>query len=265
MTKNVTFSPRTPILGNMSDDFESKEMDETPARDPFCRSNPRSFINLIPDGMAAHILTAHQARPEFFGLTERELYKKLRSLGKTPDPTDNRLRLQFWQQYDASQASGKMLKINMIAVVQGICQPNFFYERYLRQPEKVAWLVTMPVDYDTYLKEALQFGMEQLREVLELDHTLPNGKIDVKLLELKAKITFALDARKNGGVIQRVEQKQMNLNISTSDKAVAQAALGGTMEDMEKRLRQLEREEKKLLSHKGEIDSERTEKEVASE
>jgi hypothetical protein len=99
--------------------------------------------------------------------------------------------------------------------------------------------------------------MEQLRDVLELDHVLKNGKIDTKLLELKAKITFALDARKNGGIIQRVEQKQMNLNISTSDKKVAQAALGGTMEDMEKRIRQLEKEERKLLGLKDDSTPER--------
>lgn len=242
----------------MSDDFEPTEMGENLPSDPFGRSRPRSFINLVPSAIQVLFLQAFQKRPDLFGLAERDLYKKLRNDNKTPDPTDNRLRLQFWQQYDSAQAASKT--INMSQVVAGICPIDYLYNKYLKHPERVAWLICMPVAYDTYLTEALQFGMEQLREVLELPHTLSNGKIDVKLLELKAKITFALDARKNGGIVQRVEQKQMNLNIHTNDKAVAQAAMGTSMEDMQRRIKQLELEERKLLGLK-----ESREKEVTDE
>jgi hypothetical protein len=216
--------------------------------DPFQRDSPNAFINLLPHGAAVQILAAYKAKPELFGLTERQLYKLLKDKKARPDPTDNRLRLQFWQEYDIACQTRK--RMFMGRVTAGVCNENYLYEKYMSKPERVAWLTCMPATYDTFLTEALHFGMEQLRDVLELDHVLKNGKIDTKLLELKAKITFALDARKNGGIIQRVEQKQMNLNISTSDKKVAQAALGGTMEDMEKRIRQLEKEERKLLGLK---------------
>lgn len=232
----------------MSEIMPSQEMDETPVHDPFNRTNPRSFINLVPTVVQARIFEAYQKAPDLFGVPERLLYKVLRSNQKTPTPEDNRLRLQFWQQFDIAQLTQK--NMNMEHVCVGVCQREYLWHRYMLMPHKVAWMCTMPTTYDTYLTEALAFGLEQLRDVLELDHQLPNGKVDTKLLELKAKIVFALDARKNGGIVQRVEQKQMNLNISTTDRAVAQAALGGTMEDMEKRLKQLEKEERKLLQLK---------------
>lgn len=206
----------------------------------------RAVVNLVSHEVQAAMLAAAHKSPEYFTLDEKTLYKRLKEEGYQPTPTDNRLRLSFWLEYDRAQASGKGMVISNI--LAGICTRDYFYGPYLSKSYKVAWILCPPTDYVTKISEALDFGLDQLREVLDLPILDEKGRINVKLGELKAKIVAMLDARKHGAVVQRVEQKNMNLNIATSDNQVAKMALSGTMEDLQKRMKELERRERQILN-----------------
>lgn len=202
------------------------------------KANTRSVVNIVPGRVRTAIEEAYFECEELFKMDERDLFKHLRSLEKTPSPTDNRLRLKFWVEYDRVQASGEA-KMNMTAVLASVCHQEYFFGKYLGQPHKVAWLLCPPTGYMVKAEEALEFGLEQLRDILEQPHIVA-GKVDTKLGELKAKIVGMLDTRVKGAPIQ----KNLNLNVSTSNEAVAKAAAAETMETLDRRLKELQNRER---------------------
>lgn len=213
--------------------------------DPWNRQNEKSVINLVNQSTAAKIEKAYAKRPELFGLDERTLWKMLKEERKLPNATDNRLRLSFWQLYDQVQA-GNARDISNTKLSAGICSPEFLVQEYFKHPEKVAWLLTPPASYTVLLQEGLQFGLEQLREILELDNfemdREGNLKPNVKVMELKTKIVMMLDQRLNGSVVQRIEQKSLNLNVS--DNQVKKLSEFNTMQEIEDALEKLRKRDR---------------------
>lgn len=198
-------------------------------------TNDRSIVRLVPNTVSESITQHSFEKPELFDKDEHELHKYLREQNRTPTATDNRLRLKFWTEYDRAMSRGEKA-MNMVNVLAGVCSRELFYGHYLRNPHKVAWLLCPPTGYMVKAEEALEFGLEQLRDILNQPHTI-GGKVDTKLGELKAKIVMMLDTRVKGAVVQ----KQMNLNVNTSNESVAKAAAAGTMEDLQRQLLDLER------------------------
>lgn len=201
------------------------------------KDNPRAIVNLVP-GVVKEKFEQHVfEHPEYFDEDERDLLKMLREANKTPSPVDNRLRLRFWMEYDYCQTY--MSKgIDISRVIAGICSREYFYTKYLRQPSKVGWLLCPPSAYMLKAEEALEFGLDQLRDILEQSH-LAGGKVDTKLGELKLKIVALLEPRVRGAVVQ----KSMNMHaVSASPaaaQAVAQSLAGPSMEQLERRRRSL--------------------------
>jgi hypothetical protein len=197
------------------------------------KDDKNAVINLVPVPLAKAIDEALFTTGELFHKDERVLWKELRSREQTPTPMDNRLRLKFWVEYDRCLATGSRQMI-MANVVGGICSRELFYYHYLKYPHKVAWLVCPPTDYMTKASEALEFGLEQMRDILDMPHATA-GKLDAKLAEIKLKIIALLDARVRGAVVQ----KTLNVNASVGDvKRVAEA---NSVEELEKQLKELRR------------------------
>jgi hypothetical protein len=196
------------------------------------------MINLVPGAVQDAMLAAHAAAPDLFGLDEQRLYRVLRERGEQPTATDNRLRILFWREYDIAQQSGK--KISMGAVWGPICHQNYFYSTYLKRPSCVAWLLTMPVAYETKIKEMLEFSLGQMREILEMDNIDAKGRPNVKLMELKAKIHALVELRERGAVVQKVEQKSLSVSTTATAKELADMTRENSMEDIDRRIKELE-------------------------
>jgi hypothetical protein len=204
-------------------------------------SNPDSVVSLVPPKLGERFRLAFEKRPDLFGLDEKALKKKLMAEESTPNLTECRLRIAFWMEYDRAHSSGRRIYLNL--VYGGICLAETFHA-FMGFPEKVAWLLNPPATYAKKMEEALDYGLEQLREILDLPNTDSKGRLNPKLMELKAKIVEMMDRRVKGSVVQRVEQKNMNLHIGTTDKQVAHAMLGTSMEEVEKRIKELERRDR---------------------
>ena len=178
-------------------------------------SNPKSVINLVPEKMRERMHEALWSRGDLFELDEQDLFKRLRKDGIQPTATDNRVRLKFWVEYDRVHQHGyKSMVIDQI--VSNVCSREYFDKFYLRRAEKVAWLLCPPVDYATKATEALAFGLEQMREVLEMNHWMANGKIDYKLLEAKIKVFKMLDDRLQGQAVQRIEERSVQVKLAST-------------------------------------------------
>lgn len=200
----------------------------------------RSILNLVPTKISEKISLAREAKPELFERDERELRKEV-----LPTPTDNRLRLAFWNEYNRAQSESNAMKMN--AVYAGVCSAQYFHDSYLQRPEHVAWLLCPPAAYQTIMEEALMFGIDQLRDILEMSVVAKNGQINVKLGELKAKIVAMLDLRVKGAVMT----KNVNLNLNAEGN-VKKAVESNSMEDVDRRIAELE-----MLARSNERDNER--------
>jgi hypothetical protein len=227
------------------DDRSSLESHEDQAVDLFNRADSRALINMVSPETQAAMLRAASLRPDLLGLDEDDLWQKLKEEAKIPNATDNRLRLQFWLEYDEACNEGR--RMMMKKVYGSICQTIVFH-RMLERPERVAWLLTKPAGYEHQLKEALSFGMKRIRDILQTNPTDVDKKDRHRLLELQTKIAFALDQRVNGAFVQKIEQKNMNLNINTDDKELARHIQNGNIDDLNRRLADLERRERKALN-----------------
>ncbi len=96
-----------------------------------------------------------------------------------------------------------------------------------------------PVGYAAKVHEALEFGIEQLRDILEAPHKV-GGKIDTKLGELKLKIVMNMELR----------EKIISAHLSGKQAvdAVKNATTGPSMEDLDKRIKAAQERQKKLLN-----------------
>lgn len=209
------------------------------------KENPRSVINLAGDLLRSRITESMRLRPDLFRKTEKDLKKDCK-----PTPTDTRIRLAFWNEYNRVQESGAE-KIDTAAIYSGVCTKQLFYYDYLMEPRKVAWMMCPPANYLVALNEMLLQGQNKLREILDAEVVDSKGKVDTKVGELILKIYLAVENRVKGTTITRTEVrgeiKSMNLHAplppGLDQAGVAKAALsaqvGETMEDIEEQLRKL--------------------------
>ncbi len=205
-------------------------------------NNPRSVLNLVTPAMREALAELTHTHEEYFNIDESDLYKLLRANGYTPTPLDHRLRLQFWNEYHRVQAKGDA-QMNVSNVVLGLCSRELFYARYLKNPHKIGWILCPPTGYMTKTNEALEFSIDQMREILDLPiqavgkDGVAYGKIDTKLATLKIKIFEVLHAIVKGAPVQR------NLNVNVTHKEMDAAA--SSDEDLMKQLHELEVRERR--------------------
>ena len=69
----------------------------------------------------------------------------------------------------------------MMRVIAGICTYEYFHRRYMKTPSKVAWLLCPPTGYVVKTNEALEFGLEQLQDILDQPMSSPVEKWTQKL------------------------------------------------------------------------------------
>jgi hypothetical protein len=211
--------------------------------------NPRALQNLLNRKIREHLMDHLKNKPEYFNQDEHTMWTMLKRQKAKPNPTDHRLRIKFWMEYEyCMQYHCKSIDISR--VVAGVCSRDFFEQRYVTNPFKMAWLITPPVDYMVRATEALDFGMEQLRDLLAYDHKLKNGRADVALGKLKQSIVAMLEARVKGLNVQKSMSVVAVTANESSTMKVANAIVQPTIASIEERLRVI-RQENKLAKNGG--------------
>ena len=218
----------------------SNDTEQQLVEDPFNRTSEIAIINLVPPAIQDAILKAHAARPDLFGLEEYELERILEkestgSLITGMSGTDNAIRMKFWLEYDMAQAEGRKMK--MLFLTAGVCDPVYLYKTLIKNPRKVAWILTRPASYESTTEEMHLFALKRLRKTLEQD-PMRHGKFDSRLADQQVKIFLALDARVKGAVVQ----KTLNVHSTVTSKPLtAEEAARSPREQLERRLEELER------------------------
>lgn len=231
--------------------------DQCVAVDVFDTDSVYSLINLVDDGLRDQLLEASQKRPELFGVDEAAL---LEQLGK-PSNLDILLRESFWNEYDRAQAEGG--RMVPAKVYTGICLKET-YQRCVRNPSRLAYLVCRPLNRTASLQAAYHRGMECVQRIFDLPLYDGEGKLNLKVAELQLKTFNLVDIRLHGAPTQRIEEKRMSLNFNSSDKELGHIAIDGTMEQITQRIRELEKRDlisrnipvvelKPILPEEGEV------------
>lgn len=228
-------------------------VDPEPTANDLDTGNPRSVLNLLTPGIRAPIRKAMEERAYLFQMDEHELWRSLGKLKSQPGPIDNRLRLAFWNEYNRAQAD--MDTMRGVNIYSGICTHQHFTERYLKCPEKVAWLMCPPTSYEVALEEALQFGIDQLRDILALPVKDKKGKVNTSLASLKERIIARLDERKHGATVQRSINVSVQKNAS-DDKKIQEILLTNNMDEIQRRIRDLDKRDRLAPKQDVEVQSE---------
>jgi hypothetical protein len=204
--------------------------------------NPLSLVNLTRSSKIFDKIREiqHGEHADIFDFPERELKKELlRRFSYRPSVEENRLRLSFWTEYDNALRESRQILLDRVwgPVMP---QPAFYY--LMRNISPLAWMFCPPSNFDQFLDEAVQFGLNRLRDYLDIDPVDPvTGRLNLKLMELQAKIVTQLELRKHGGITQRIEQKTQNLHAHIGRKGDDIDSL--PLEEIEKRIALLEKKE----------------------
>jgi len=158
-------------------------------------------------------------------------------------PTLRRLKISLWDQYRRTVDQNAKY-ISPTAVCENICSLTFWKVYVVRVPEVLAWLFHPPTSFDIKAEEALDFGIDRLREEIltaPLYSTNPDGSRgafnkDNASVVLNA-IKF-LDARVKGSPLQRIEQKSLHLhkNADNMQKGITRDELNQELDSLRQRL-----------------------------
>ena len=190
--------------------------------------DPLSVINLVSDRLKRQLLYLSQSdKSHLLLLAESDLYKALDRLNQRPNATDNRLRINFWFEYDRCHAEGKGPMVTT-HITARVCSRELFYHSYIKDMGRLSWMLCPPATYTNRMQEALNFGVDSLREILELPPEKFNSKVKFAVtakLKIIDGLKNLLDGTKRKSGYQSPEAKALYqkeneefIRIATSNK-----------------------------------------------
>jgi len=196
---------------------------------------------------------------EYLLMTENELANKIK-----PTYVDRGLRVSFWREFERALAThrqnGAPKKITCTMIFQGFCSYQYFYDKFLKDPLRLAWMLTPMLDYQERLEVILSGLHEKLYEISDIEiYKLKTGRngtckreIHIPAAKLVMEAIKMIEDRVLGTAIQRTSQTNKNLNISGK---IEKEAIKVLPSDVDKRIAELE---KKLANPviEGAIESE---------
>lgn len=210
----------------------------------FNHDNPTSLINVCPKTMVNVLGEIEKAMPRMLLWSESELRKKC-----DVDERDERLRLQFWDEYNLATAQNRRMTLH--GFIDGVTTHEIFVKFYLKRRMKMIWIITPPRNYATAMKNILDHGLTRMMEIMRLPIIDPQTQQpNLKVISQIVKTFQIVDLRVKGAIIQRVQQSNVNFNADVSEAAAAQLADMSLeqLEQLEQKLDKVERLEAKMVN-----------------
>lgn len=209
---------------------------------------PRSFINLLPEGMRQSILAIPQ---ELVGKDEDEIILKLQeSYSYIPTAAVEAMRNNFWMEHDRVVATRNEI-MNQSNIYLGVVSRVQFHEIVNSAPHVMAYMITRPPEYEAVMRGLLNLSTRRIRDVLNIPLKKADGSIqDAKIIELVLKAAAMVDLRAKGGYVQRSETKNLTLmkqensytNVFTAATNTKSVDIGGITADLDAKIAALEKE-----------------------
>lgn len=210
----------------------------------YVENRPNAVINLVD----VHVRRAMEQVPQSLRtMSEMRLRKEL-----NPDEVTCRLRISFWDEYQAAQDENRKMLVSNI--MRGVTYSEYFYKHVIHDPRKMAWIICPPGDYMLALRDSLHIGVEKIREILSqpLVKKVPrmrrkkpevdaNGQIiydevfDYRLAALVKPIVEKLLDRIHGAVAQKLQSESKNLHVHVPGEPLA-PTITGDLADIDRQL-----------------------------
>lgn len=215
---------------------KSEAADRLAAFSIFDENNPCSVINLVPPTMREAMRRCVKELTYITHASEAQI-----RLYAEPDERDERLRLAFWDEYNYATSVGAPIRINQ--VIKGVCSVETFYQFYLPNNKKLAWIITPPKFYSQGMKYILHLGLDRLTEIMQSKVVDEDGKLDVRSAALILKTFQLVDLRVKGAIMQKVQidQRTLNMNAEVRAEELQQMQLRQLQSMSPKDLEELER------------------------
>lgn len=201
-------------------------------------SNPRSVVSLTSEiptlQKAMHDLIFMD--PHLLEMDEHELKEKVK-----PSFTLSRIRMSFWNEYEKANQQNR--KMHLAKIIAGICTETVFKKKLLSDHARLAYVLVPPKDYVITTKEALDAGLDNLRKIVTANVVDDEGNLIAKSADVVLKAIALLDMRVKGAVVQRIDQRSLNVNVN-KDVTPQDSRPPQTLEELE---RQLEAVKHKLV------------------
>ena len=155
------------------------------------------------------------------------------------------LKTQFWEIVRDSEE-----RITRSILLEEICFGIMIEDqllRYLEDERFVCWLLAPPVRAETVILEMLSYGMDKLREILDLpiEKTVfhkdgsRSSELNMEVMRLKLSAISMLDKRKHGEYTKRIEEKSMHIRVNQSSNNIREPKdikeLDAKIKELEKR------------------------------
>lgn len=222
----------------------------------FNPESPASLSRCLPQDVCARMMDLLSNEITLCSLLQDEddlLYELRAKHNYEPTVNDYRVRFLFWNEYESAWLDGgrEMILSNVHSLV---CNQKTFNSMFLKQAKRVAFLVCRPAGYQAATRETLLHGMKHLRRILDLPEYDEKGSLNVRLLNLKAKIVAMVDMRVNGAPTQNI--KQLNVNVDASSKSlpsdVRTMVQKGDLKSLQNRIAEIEQEIRNESGERGE-------------
>lgn len=216
-----------PIEYNQSENkkdskYESKAVKSNLSRQSGSKQSPRiatiiealntdagGLLSLCSNRIKSCILRVPE---DYIGLDEDDLIRKLKEeLNYVPSPTIEALRTNFWMEFDRCQIT-HATKMMDAAIYRGACSEGRWLALLGEENNWHIWayIITMPVEYDTNMNSLLNLATRRLRDILMIPLKTETGAIrDPKTLDVILKAAAMVDMRAKGGYVQKAETKNM--------------------------------------------------------
>lgn len=174
-------------------------------------SNPNDSIEEEPQSVRAELVSMLSERiqqyvfdipDEVWALNELELEKEY-----SPTTVDFMLRKNIWRIFKENKKNG-VSHIDAIQIYGGVCAKQSFFVG-LANHTRLAWILIEPQNLEAMIEESFLFGLRRMRhEVLTMSLNDKNIGHFLKAVEFLAN-------RALGPMVQRIESKNLNLNVGS--------------------------------------------------
>ena len=170
------------------------------------RTNPLSMINIIPVELEPMLLNMRDKMPIILTRAEADMRLRVK-----PDQKDDKLRLNFWDEYNYASAAGK--RMSSVAVLRGVCSAAQFYSVIVPNRRRMMWMLSQPESYACTMRNILHRATDRLLEIVSLPIVDANGKVDTKVVVNILRAFQLVDMRVKGSVAQTVNIKQQSMHL----------------------------------------------------
>lgn len=206
----------------------------------FDKKNPYSVINVVNDTLLKAIKNVPH---EVILLDEVDLRKRV-----SPETVDYVLRISFWREYTRiiteARKTGTLKKMTCANVYTGLTSDAYFYKRIMKYPTRMGYMITPMPKYINRMEALIMRFVERLDEIVEIPFydKKPGGskKPNQANIRIFMDAFKYLDERIKGGTVKRIESKNMNVNLSTTQ--LPETATPKMIDKMSDEIKKLEAE-----------------------